>query len=130
MLPLLFAQTSNSLWQQLQSPAGLLLLLGMGLAGYLLLRNHWLRQQRGERERPMSDIRTKFKELQRDSAVSDAPVDVLRWEVEMQKTARDLKAEIDCKILALQAVTKAAQIERLRLEETLRQAAAVKVPLS
>jgi len=130
MHSLFFAQSSNSLWQQLQSPAGLLLLLGMGLACYLMLRNYWVRQQRGERERPVSDIRARFKELQRDSAVSDAPVDVLRWEVEMQKTARDLKAEIDCKILALQAVTKVAQTERLRLEETLRQAAAVKVPLS
>jgi hypothetical protein len=121
----LFAQSRINVWQQLLSPTGMLFLLALGLAGYLMLRNYWLRQQQAPREKPAHSTLSKFRDLQRDAGISDAPVEVLRWEVEMHKTARDLKAELDSKILALQAVTKEAQAERLRLEEAIRKASSL-----
>jgi len=52
----------------------------------------------------------------RDSGLADAPPEVLRWQVEMHEMARDMKAEIDTKLVALQAVTRLAREERERLE--------------
>lgn len=98
------------------------------LFGYIMLRMYWQRQQADKPSKPAFDSRAKLKELDRHSAISDAPVEVLRWEVEMHNTARDLKAELDTKMLALQAVTKAAQEERLRLEAVLRQATSPNAP--
>lgn len=121
----LFAQSRINIWQQLLSPTGMLFLLSLCLAGYLMLRNYWLRQQQAPREKPAHSTLSKFRDLQRDAGISDAPVEVLRWEVEMHKTARDLKAELDSKILALQAVTKEAHAERLRLEEAIRKASSL-----
>ncbi len=46
----------------------------------------------------------------------DAPPDVLRWEVEMQETARDLSAQLDSKMRALQALIREADRAAARLE--------------
>lgn len=57
----------------------------------------------------------------RDTVLRDAPPEVLRWHVELHETARDLKAEIDTKLVALQVLTKQAREEADRLERLLAQ---------
>jgi flagellar biosynthesis/type III secretory pathway M-ring protein FliF/YscJ len=49
----------------------------------------------------------------------DAPAELLRWQVQMHETARDLKAELDSKMSALQALVRMARQECQRLEELL-----------
>jgi hypothetical protein len=58
----------------------------------------------------------------RDRSLIDAPPEVLRWQVEMHDTARDLKAELDSKIGALQAVVRIAGEESSRLEAAIARA--------
>lgn len=101
----------------------LLLVAGLALAAFFLLRNSAGLFARGrKKEADPQEIRKLLGERSRDTALADAPPEVLRWQVEMHETARDLKAEIDTKLAALQALTIAARQERERLEATIRQA--------
>jgi len=52
----------------------------------------------------------------RASPLLDAPATVVRWEVEMQTLARDLKAEIDTKICVLQVLVRRSEEAAERLE--------------
>ena len=107
-------------------PAGtptLLLGAGIALASWLLLRGaryRWSKSQRATAD--PKDVRRSFAETSRDTALADAPPEVLRWHVELHETARDLKAEIDTKLAALSALTKIAREEADRLERLLQQA--------
>jgi hypothetical protein len=65
-------------------------------------------------------------ELQRDGLskqpLADAPVEVLRWQVEMHESARDLKAEIDSKFVLLQTLTAQATEQSQRLQSLIERA--------
>ena len=103
--------------------SSLLMLAGVGLAVYLLMRG----AGRSGRQSNDSDVDSRqTKKLQakrsRDAALADAPDEVLRWQVEMHETARDLKAEIDTKLSALQALVILARRESERLEQAIRRA--------
>jgi len=92
-----------------------LMLIGMGLIITILLRRshrYLRRQKRGDAaitqiERPGR---------QRRLSNLDAPADVLRWEVQMHETARELSATLDSKMRALQALTAEADRAAARLE--------------
>lgn len=100
-----------------------LLVAGLALAAFVLLRkSRGLFSAVVKTEPPPSPRRELFAAKSRDSALTDAPVEVLRWQVEMHQTARDLKAEIDTKLVALQAITRLAHEERQRLEATIEHA--------
>ena len=110
----------------MQLPEGtttLLLCAGIALASWLLLRGSkggWAKSQRATAD--PREVRRSLVETSRDMALSDAPPEVLRWHVELHETARDLKAEIDTKLAALQALTRLAQEEADRLERLLSEA--------
>lgn len=74
-------------------------------------------QQRSAKDR--SALANLLSGAGRDQAFSDAPPELLRWQVEMHETARDLKAEIDTKLISLQAIISLARDERARLEEVI-----------
>jgi len=57
-----------------------------------------------------------------------APDSVVRWEVEMQELARDLKAEIDSKMIALGHLIRDADRAAERLEKALNVAPATDTP--
>jgi len=59
---------------------------------------------------------------------ASAPDSVIRWEVEMQELARDLKAEIDSKMIALGHLIRDADRAAERLEKALRASSAPGVP--
>jgi hypothetical protein len=92
-------------------------LVGLGLLIAILLRR-WHRYygpRRRRRETPVLE-RTARPDATNPRSLSNAPPDVLRWQVEMHETARDLKAELDTKMTALQVLIRMAQQESERLE--------------
>jgi len=66
-------------------------------------------------------VRTKRPDDKKPGHNYDAPPEVLRWEVHMQETARDLSAQLDSKMLALQHLIKEADCAAERLDEKLRE---------
>ena len=86
---------------------------------FLALRGNWFKQRRSEQAGadPQS-IREACAPKPREAG-HHAPDDFLRWQVEMHETARDVTAEIDTKILALQALITLANEHAERLETLL-----------
>ena len=104
--------------------SNILLLAGMGLMIFLLMRNISRRNKKGrpksiDRQLKESDQYFKARDARTKDKLIDAPAQVGRWQVEMHETARDLKAELDSKILVLQSVIKTARVEIDRLEKTI-----------
>jgi hypothetical protein len=89
---------------------------------FLALRGNWLRQRRGEQAAAEpSAIREAGAPKIRETAYH-GPDELLRWEVQMHETARDVKAEIDTKLLALQSLLVLANEHSQRLEALLARA--------
>jgi hypothetical protein len=100
-----------------QHASSLLMLAGVAVAVYLLMRG----SGRGLLKSPAAEaepgaVKKLFAPRDRNKALADAPDELLRWQVEMHETARDLKAEIDTKFAALQALAIIARQEAERLE--------------
>jgi hypothetical protein len=56
------------------------------------------------------------------------PVEVMRWEVHMHETARELKAELDTKLVALTVLLRDVREAEQRLNQLLEDARQVHVP--
>ena len=109
--PLLFADTS----QYILFTAGLCVLI------WMMLRRSQGRPGRSRAENePL--VRTPRPEKTAGVGLIDAPADVARWEVAMHEAARDMKAELDTKMIALQTLTRLAQTESERLEAAITRA--------
>ena len=92
-----------------------LMLIGMGLIITILLRRshrYLRRQKRGS----TTIIQTERPGPQSRHSNLDAPADVLRWEVQMHETARELSATLDSKMRALQELIAEADRAAGRLE--------------
>jgi hypothetical protein len=90
---------------------------------FVALRGNWFRQQRSRNSvSTPEDVRQTFPLPARETALATAPNDLLRWQVEMHETARDLKGEIDAKLLAFQALLTIANEHSQRLEKLLGEA--------
>lgn len=89
---------------------------------FLALRSNWFRQRRSEQSIAEPDtIRAACTPKPREAGHL-APDEFLRWQVEMHETARDVKAEIDTKLLALQSLIVLANEHSQRLEMLLMRA--------
>ncbi len=89
----------------------------LAAACFLLLRGNWQRQKRALDSTPdPQTIQTSFAAKTRETSAHHAPEDLLRWQVEMHELARDVKGEIDAKLLALQSLLVIANEHALRLE--------------
>ena len=88
--------------------------LGMILMIAILLRRSFRYQRRANSQTPRTVAMRR--EPSREKPLLDAPPEILRWQVEMHETARDLKGELDSKMGALQALVRIAQEESERLE--------------
>jgi len=98
---------------------------GMFGAGVLMLIFFLMRRSRrylGKTKREKSTSRRKLDDARQATALLDAPPEILRWQVEMHETARDLKAELDSKMSALQAIIRIASEESSRLEAVIARA--------
>lgn len=61
-------------------------------------------------------------EQDRDLALSDAPAEVTRWQVEMHELAREMKGELDTKMAVLQLLIRQATDAAARLDEAVQRA--------
>ena len=110
-----------NLFSQLPSNWGLA--AALAAACFLLLRSNWVRQRKSEESTPNPRaIREAYAPQNREASAHRAPEDLLRWQVEMHDTARDVKAEIDTKLLALQSLIVIADEHSQRLEVLLERA--------
>jgi hypothetical protein len=71
------------------------------------------------RQRHAGDVRPSDRQHEPDPRGfrADAPESIIRWEVQMQELARDLKAEIDSKMVALEHLIRDADRAAERLEK-------------
>jgi len=112
-----------------------MLLAGVALLVWVLLRRVY--RKRGGRSKsriaPPSRVRpvSKSPGADRDETrqpLIDAPPEILRWQVEMHETARDLKAELDTKIHVVQTLVGMAREESQRLEAVIDQSRRLGLP--
>ncbi len=109
----------------------LMMLAGLGLICWLMLRGKMRRRQihssptfslghnSNANSAPASFTGTKS---------LGAPAEVLRWQVELHDLGRELKAELDSKLVAVGAMTKSYDQASHRLAEMIRLAEQVQVP--
>jgi len=97
----------------------MMLLAGIVMFGWILARRQ-IRSRRRSHSQHVSD-----KQLQKQLATTDrptgvplssAPIETQRWQVEMLELQRELKAELDMKIVVVQSLIRQAdeRIARLR----------------
>jgi len=103
-----------------QNKASLLFAVGVVLAIAILMRrwNRYFRRRPSRRDAKAAALSASRTE----QPLMDAPPEILRWQVEMHETARDLKAELDTKIAVLERLTIDAREQAARLEELLQRA--------
>jgi hypothetical protein len=93
--------------------------VGLALLILILLRR-WHRYYGPRRKTTtISKPRPVRASRQKTAPLTDAPPDILRWHVEMHEIAREMKAELDSKMGALQVLIRMAREEADRLEELL-----------
>ena len=100
---------------------------GMFIAGLLLLIFVLIRRskiyygrQRSSKKSPAKRTLTTLGASR--ATLHNAPNEILQWQVEMHELARDLKAELDTKMRALQILIRQADEATRRLDDRLRNA--------
>jgi hypothetical protein len=101
-----------------------LLIAAIALAIYVLLRRRPLPSS-PPAPRPFTSVRSL---AEPPSVEAERPLELLRWQVEMHDTAKQLKAELDSKLSALQALVIMAKRESERLEMAIRKAESLDLP--
>ena len=112
------------LFAQVELPTLVALLALVVTIGWLLWRSHryLARQDKG----PSPSARASGRPAHPPGPSLDAPDDVIRWEVQMHETARDLAGQLDSKMAALAHLIREADRAAGRLESAL--ASAGRVP--
>jgi DNA-binding NarL/FixJ family response regulator len=94
------------------------MLAGAALAVYFVMR-----RSSGDSGAVRPDaIKRRLAERVQQESSAEAPIEMLRWQVEMHETARALKGELDSKLAALQALVLMAGQESERLETAIKKA--------
>jgi hypothetical protein len=103
-------------WQSWILPAFLGILV-------LVMMRHWRgvreRLEDGRREEGASKLSDLAAARFERPSLADSPLEADRWRVEMHETARQLKAELDTKMVALQVLIRDAQAQADRLEQAI-----------
>lgn len=86
----------------------------VAITSWLLLRT-FLKRQTNQRFKPPTETRS-------GAPLVGAPKDVARWQVEMHDLTRDLSAQLDSKMGALQHLIRQASEETERLERAIAKA--------
>jgi hypothetical protein len=97
---------------------------GFALAIYIFLRRRRTTEPEQPR-RPFATVRPLSALKEREG---ERPIELLRWQVEMHDIARQLKAELDSKLSALQALVILAKRESERLEIAIQKAESLDLP--
>ncbi len=94
----------------------LIILVAMGMMIWVLWRRSNKHFGRGGKAYEPPHRLSKL-ETNRDLALSDAPPEISRWQVEMYDLSRELKGEIDTKLALLQVLIRHANEASARLEK-------------
>ena len=87
----------------------MMLLAGMIMLAWILIRrNLKMRQRSRVTDREVRQMQRKAVEPPRGAPLADAPPDVLKWQSAMFELQRDLKAELDTKILVVETLLRQA----------------------
>jgi hypothetical protein len=93
---------------------GMMLAALAAVIGWLLLRTH--RQLSGGKQDAGPVVRVSRPKQGEHGHHLDAPAEVLRWEVQMHETARELSAQLDSKLRSLRVLIAEADRAAARLE--------------
>lgn len=110
----------------------LMMLAGLGLICWLMLRGK-MRRRRGMQSGPTFSLGHNSNAKSAPASFTGtkslgAPAEVLRWQVELHDLGRELKAELDSKLVAVGAMTKSYDQAARRLAEMIRLAEQVQPP--
>lgn len=95
----------------------ILFLAGLGLTcAVLLFRTHRQLSGRPKTEIPLPTTYSQPRQKITPAHRLDAPLETRQWEVEMHDLARDLKAELDNKIVIVEQLVREAKLQADRLE--------------
>lgn len=114
--------------------AQIMMMAGMGLMCWLLLRGKMRRKrQSAQLGVAASVLKHNANARTPPSAFSGtqslgAPPDVLKWQVELHDLGRELKAELDSKLVAVRSMTQSYDRAARRLAELIRMAEEVSIP--
>jgi hypothetical protein len=104
-----------------ENKSSLLFLLGIVMLIVILMRR-WSRYFKRQKSAKRAARPLAMREPNAEQPLMDAPPELLRWQVEMHETARQLKGELDTKIAILQRLTIDAQRQAERLESIVQHA--------
>jgi hypothetical protein len=110
----------------------LMMLSGIGLVCWLMMRGRM--QRRKSAELPViTNLSPNANAFSRAASFTGtqslgAPTEVLRWQVELHDLGRELKAELDSKMIAVRSMTTAYDQAARRLAELIRLAEQVQLP--
>ena len=112
----------------------LMMIAGLGLVCWLLMRGKMRRRTQLQLPTTFSlghnaNARASVAPFTGTKSLG-APSEVLRWQVELHDLARELKAELDSKLLAVRAMTNSYDQATRRLAEMIRLAEQVQLPAS
>lgn len=107
------------------SPQSLMTLAGIGILCWVMMRNRWKQQKKVNSAlvvEPMGHNANATGQPNTFTGTQSlgAPRDVLKWQVELHDLGRELKAELDSKMLAVRALTKQYDQAAQRLAELIR----------
>lgn len=104
----------------------ILFLAGLGLTcAVLLFRTHRQLSGRPKREIPSPTTFSQPRQQATPAHRLDAPRETRQWEVEIHDLARDLKAELDSKIVVVEQLIREAKTQADRLEAAISRAASI-----
>lgn len=102
-----------------------MMMAGLGIICWLLMRGRVTRKRGHHVSSRMLDLKHNAHAAGHalpftGTSSLGAPSDVLKWQVELHDLGRELKAELDCKLLAVQAMTQAYDQASERLVNLMR----------
>lgn len=105
----------------------LMMMAGLGIICWLLMRGRVTRKRGQYVSNHMLDLKHNARAAGHSRPFTGtsslgAPSEVLKWQVELHDLGRELKAELDCKLLAVQAMTQAYDQASERLVNLMRAA--------
>ena len=108
----------------------LMMLSGIGILCWLMLRGRMKGRRKthgtiNEKTLQHNANRSEVPNQFTGTASAGAPGEVLRWQVELHDLARELKAELDSKLIAVRTVTRSYDNAKSQLSELLRTANAL-----
>ena len=106
------------------SGSAILFGLALAVAAFAMARMWRRRRSKQPLEAQVGEVRSWADAQLTESSTPliGAPAEVRRWHVELETVVRDARAELDTKIVALQAVIRSAAQEATRLEKAIAEA--------